>query len=205
MPWSPSFWAIAGACDEDGEDERPGRRRGRARAVAANSLVLRELRPETLRRSVVPVSVVCGPPCAGKSSLVAALRAPEDMVLDLDEIAAGLGAASFHCWSRDNWLLPALRERNARLAELACDPCRWAAAWLIVSAPEAAEREWWAARLEAQRVIVVTTPIERCWKRAESDAAREPCLRDTLHGIDEWFNRYSAREADTLMPGGCAA
>jgi 5-methylcytosine-specific restriction endonuclease McrA len=151
--------------------------------------------PEWLRRSVVPVTLVCGPPASGKSHYVAAHAGPYDVVIDLDLIAAGLTGAAGHEWSRERWLQSALRKRNAMLGYLSRSP-RWQRAWFIVAEPEAVKRAWWAEKLGVQDVVVMAVDAERCKVMALQDGDRDQ--ERTGHLIEQWWREYTPRQGDMV-------
>ncbi len=68
-------------------------------------------RPEWLKPSAVPLTIVTGPPAGGKNTYVDQHAAPGDLIIDLDMIAADLSGHHGHDWDR-RWLGPALHERN---------------------------------------------------------------------------------------------
>lgn len=152
-------------------------------------------RPDWLPRSAVPVTIVCGPPMAGKSSHVAQHAGPDDVVIDLDQIACALAGIAFtHGWSRDRWLGPAIRRRNAMLADLSRED-RAVSAWLIVSAPSSDERRWWADKLGGT-VVLLDVPKDECLRRLAASMDRD--VERTTSGIRAWW--AAARRARGTGP-----
>ncbi len=87
---------------------------------------LGDMFPAGLQPSVLPLTIVCGPPAAGKSTYIEAHRRPGDVVVDLDVIINEAGGG------RDSTLrqrMDGLRERNDRLAALATYTGPAEAAW----------------------------------------------------------------------------
>lgn len=159
-------------------------------------------RPEWLRRSIVPVTLVCGPPAAGKSFWVMERAGPRDLVVDLDMIAARLAGATQHAWDRE-WLGAALRERNALLGSLSRPQARrWRWVWLIVSEPTAAGRQWWVDKLGVDTVVVLATPDRVCWTRIADDPERQPRRAEASEGVAQWWANYCPRPGDHLVVGG---
>ncbi|WP_211299441.1 HNH nuclease [Pukyongiella litopenaei] len=152
--------------------------------------------PEWLRPSLVPLTIVCGPPASGKSGLVRARAGVGELVIDLDEIAARLSAQGLRRWSRDKWLGPALRVRNNLLGQLSRDP-GWPAAWLIVSEPSSIKRDWWQAKLEPVEMLVLAVASEECRRRAKIDGDRDQAV--TSQAIADWWRRYTPRPGETTL------
>jgi hypothetical protein len=146
----------------------------------------------------VPLTIVCGPPASGKSTLVRGRARPEDLVLDLDVIAAALSGQGIHSWGSD-WLAPALRERNELLGRLSRQPCTWPAAWLIVSEPKAERRQWWWSTLKPTEVIVLETSIDICLARNRADPERMQRRETWDQAVTGWWSRYERRAGDTII------
>lgn len=107
-------------------------------------------RPEWLKPSLVPLTIVCGPPASGKTTYVASNAGANDLVIDLDVIASRLSGQPMHSWDVQRWLGPAMRQRNEMLGDLARQSV-WPEAWLILSEARAKHREWWADTLKDAR------------------------------------------------------
>jgi len=181
--------------------QRTAREQGFAQSGPANSInaPLRGARhPEWMRPSIVPLTLVSGPPGAGKSTYVAERRGPRDMVLDLDEIIAKLSGFPIYT-APASWADAGLRWRNGRLSLLGYVSSRWPAAWLVVSEPHANWRQWWVDKMGA-RVVVIETPIPTCIERVVADD-RRPAHVATRHTelIDYWWRVYDRRADDLVM------
>lgn len=142
--------------------------------------------PDWLKPSAVPLEIVCGPPCSGKSTYVAERASDADLVIDLDSIMARISPGYRH-WSGplDPELLNrAVRVRNALLGSLQrLSKCR---AWFIVSAASPGERQWWRSKL-AGEVVLLQPGWDECRRRALARGTP-----GALVGIDRW------REASAL-------
>jgi len=136
--------------------------------------------PDWLKPSAIPITIVCGPPCSGKTTYVEQQAGPSDIVIDIDAIALRLsptykqwtGALTFDLTNR------AIRVRNAMLGSLVSRV--GGKAWLIVSAPTEHERAWWQRKLGG--VVVLLNPgKEECKRRA---IARATPL--AIAGVERW-------------------
>jgi hypothetical protein len=155
-------------------------------------------RPEWLRPSIVPLTIVCGAPASGKSTYVKAHAGAADLIIDLDVIAAGLSGHSGHDWDRTKWLSPAVRQRNEMLGDIA-RRADWPAAWLILTEPDGERRQWWADKVQPVAVVVIETPPPVCVMRARASTDRN--VRATEQLIARWWSRYTRRAADVLIRG----
>jgi hypothetical protein len=121
-------------------------------------------------------------------------------VLDLDEIVTTLSGLPPHLWGRE-WLDRALRERNSLLGRLATH-ASWPAAWLIVSEPEAAKREWWQRTMRPVEIVLIETSKAECVRRVQNRSNEQAIIDRWQAIIDRWFSRYSPRAADRIVITG---
>lgn len=153
-------------------------------------------RPEWLKPSAIPLTIVTGPPAAGKNTYVNEHTAPGDLVIDLDLIAGELSGHQGHDWDR-RWLGPALNKRNHILGSLASDHVATVAAWFIVAAPTPDERAWWADKLRPREIVVMETSIDVCMKRIRRATDRK---RDrTDDAASAWWAKYQRRQGETVI------
>jgi AAA domain-containing protein/HNH endonuclease len=139
--------------------------------------------PQWLERSAILLTIVCGPPCSGKTTHVSEHASAGDSIIDLDVIMHELNPR-FRPWSGldDGPVLrQALLERNRRLTALAT--ATHGAAWFIVSAPTVTERTWWQGKLGGQVLLLNPGPQE-CKRRA---LARNTPL--AVRGVEDWERR----------------
>lgn len=181
--------AICGSCHST-KSAAERRHRAIGPDVAAHS------HPDWLRPSLVPLTVVCGPPASGKSRYVAEHAGPRDLVIDLDLIAVRLSGQPIHDWDR-SWLSAAIRERNDMLGSLSDGRCRRAAAWLIVGEPSSRWRQWWADKLRPVRIVVLETPDEVCCARL-SDRSGERKQHQSA-AVYRWWADYERRDGDVVV------
>jgi 5-methylcytosine-specific restriction protein A len=142
----------------------------------------------TVDTPCIPVTLVCGPPGAGKSTYVRTHAQPTDLVIDLDVIASELSGLSIHA-SKPQWIVQALDARNAILRSLATDTTH-TAAWFVIAAPRKADRDAWARMLNAT-IVLLDVPLDECIRRMACDPSRKDELErmaDLALGWWETFN-----------------
>ncbi len=142
--------------------------------------------PDWLGPSAVPLSILCGPPCSGKTTYIREREQPGDIVIDLDTIMMTIDPSYKH-WS--NSIYPALlhkavRVRNSLLGSL--NRRTEGSAWFIVAAPTEAERDWWQGQLGGE-IILLDPGMGECKGRA--DKRGTPLARE---GIDRWYRSAKA-------------
>lgn len=123
------------------------------------------------------VTIVCGPPCSGKTTYVQERANPADMVIDYDDIARQLGSPRTH--NHDI-------KYHARVESIIRQACRAigkieANAWVIRSLPSRDERDALARRLGAE-VVVIDAPDEVLLARAQ----QRPDPSKTIAAIRSW-------------------
>lgn len=164
-------------------------------------------RPGWFRRTVVPLTVVCGPPGAGKSRWCARRAEPWN-VIDFDAIAVRLfgppGARRPAGPLSAGQVADVLRARNERLGELMRPSARdeWpSGALLIASEPKAEHRLWWSRTVGAQ-VVVLATPAALCKTRIAADAAAgDDRGADAAARVDAWWAAYRPATCDKTLRG----
>lgn len=140
------------------------------------------------------VVLVCGPPCAGKTTFVSAHRAAGDQVADFDTVARHLG-------SPGKWMHPAAvgdaaeREMQHLIDQAAA--LEDGGFWVIRCAPEAELREALAAKLNASRVVVLLPPLGVLMSRAR----QRPLPEQTKRAVLRWMDRYTPSDVDELIRG----
>jgi len=155
--------------------------------------------PQSLRPSRIPLVLVCGAPCSGKTKFVESKAGAHDLIIDLDTIASGLAGTTRHAWRRSDWLTLALKARNALLMQLGEEASVYQRAWLIVGAPNRLEREWWRDRLHPERIVVLETGQDTCLDRLFADPERRLNRAVSTVGIHGWWQRYSRRANDEVV------
>lgn len=122
------------------------------------------------------LTVVIGPPCAGKSTWARAYKGAGDIVVDFDAIASALGAADHR--ATDEQVLVAVSARRAairRIRELG------ASAIIIECRPYSSTLATYAAW--GARFVLLDPGEEECVRRAEADG--RPSM--TIAAIRDWY------------------
>lgn len=154
------------------------------------------IHPKWLSRSIVPLTIVCGPPASGKSTYVGERAAPDDLVIDLDCIASQISGEPPHGWDRGRWLNAALYRRNDMLGSLS-RPSKFSAAWFIVDEPKARHRDWWDQVLGPKQIVVIEADERQCLANAAKDEGRD---LDRVEMIaTRWWVDYDPRIGDTRI------
>lgn len=170
MPWSPSQQCSTPTC---------------------RNLVTRGMCEDCQRKKLaeIDVTVVAGPPAAGKTTYVNQRKGPNDLVIDLDAIAVALGSDVSH--DHNQRLLPFMFAARDAVIDRMSRPNDVQRFWIIRTAPTFKERsEWWQAT-----VVVLETPPDECKARARR--AGRPPHWDRL--IDAWWDEYQPRHGETVV------
>ena len=135
----------------------------------------------------MPVYLICGPPCSGKTTLAQRLATDHDVVLDFDLICAELDG-------QPGWTHSKLtRERAGALLEqrIARLPRFPGTAYLIRGAPRPEERTALARDLNAT-VWLLNPGMRKCMRRAY--LAHRPAR--TTQAIRDWYATYRPARVD---------
>lgn len=134
------------------------------------------------------VTLVCGPPCAGKSTYV---TQPGDALVCLDWYAQVAGSPRQHGHAEPH--LQAARAAYA--AAVAALPKHDGTAWVIRCAPEAEARARLAEAIGADLVVVLMPPVHVTIARARRDHRS----RHVQRVIARWYWRYTPRAGDVVI------
>ena len=131
--------------------------------------------PEWLKPASCRLTIVFGPPGSGKSYYIKQHSQPSDVVIDLDEIKAELSGKPIY-QAGDEWVGPAIRERNRLLGEL-CKLKPAQRVWFITTGKGYIRRQWWVDKLKPTEVVLMDTPIDVCERRINADGRRPEGLK----------------------------
>lgn len=131
------------------------------------------------------VTLVTGPPAAGKSTWVRERAARGDLVVDLDEIAGGHDRTP----AQTRAALAEAQRRESAAASHSGD------AWVIRCAADPAKRAELAASVGATRTVVLATDAGTA--KARAAATRRPASWPFL--IDAWWAAYEPAAGDEVV------
>ncbi|HMR51207.1 MAG TPA: AAA family ATPase [Amaricoccus sp.] len=158
--------------------------------------------PRWFRGVHVPLTIVCGPPGAGKSTWVERHARKADLVICFDRIVAELYGVKRLDRASGHSLGDVLRRRNEMLGHLMRRDAarRWPRAWLIVGEPRAERRQWWRDRLGPREIIVLPVAAAECKRRCAADAAAgDARVEEIDRVIDDWWRDYRPRSGDVVV------
>lgn len=147
--------------------------------------------------SALPLTLVCGPPAAGKTLYVVAHSEPDDIVIDLDEIIREISGIE-HKTADARWRTIGLMTRNERLRSLAGLKNDGRRAWFVTTAPKAQNRIWWYTQLWPKQVLLLMPPRLVTVARAKHDPIRQDCMEAQLRAINRWYASYSPWASDVV-------
>ena len=181
----PAFWVATGhqALCVVCHDRKRGREAANQQGITATS-----------------ITVICGPPGCGKSSYVAHVTHPGDLIVDLDAICVALsGTTERPAPGVVSPLIPfAAAARDAVIARLK-RPSDIRHAWVLTTATDKRTREQLARELGA-RVLVFEVPAEVCADRIRADPRRTRHHTAWIKTIEAWWRAYERLETDHVMP-----
>lgn len=144
--------------------------------------------PHGVRRSAIPVHLVCGPPGAGKSTLIRERAQPGDLVVDFDVFLKEAGGQK---WDTDPAKVKAaFAARDEALRSL--ERRRGGRAWVIATAPSRAERLAWQAALGRVVITLLDVGPETCKARIRADPKRSHAADKMCAAVDDWWRVHAA-------------
>ncbi|WP_160051277.1 AAA family ATPase [Nocardiopsis sp. FR26] len=143
------------------------------------------------------ITLVCGPPCAGKNTYVTQHAQPGDLVVDLDALYRAINANPTRAdHDQPASLTPfALDARDTILHRLLHGDHNLRAAWIIHSAPNPATRAEWKAR--GAKVVMINASLDTLTHRAHRQ--RPTAWVDHIH---DWHRRYQPGHVDQTVTTG---
>ncbi len=146
-------------------------------------------KPSALMPSVIPLTIVYGPPGAGKTTYVKQHSNPGDIVIDLDAISIDSFGKPLARLNNAEFKL-VMAERNKMLFSLSFQ--RRGAAWFIISAPKRSSREFFESKLKPIKTIMLEVLPDECISRIENDKTRNAEEKEkSIQGVLNWWSKYT--------------
>lgn len=147
------------------------------------------------------VTIVAGPPGAGKTTWVQQRMKWGDLIVDVDALFSALSALPWY--EKPGELLPFVIEaRDAVISLLQRRPNNVRAAWIITSEPSPSERAKLAQRIQAHAIVVLTTSATECLKRIANDERRAASAIAWSDVIHRWWELYKPAQGErVIVPG----
>ena len=142
------------------------------------------------------VTVVCGPPGAGKSTWVRERMRWGDLLLDLDALYVAM--SGLPQYDKPDTLLPFVMEARDAILERLVRPSEITRAWVVTTAPKRLERDRLRRTLKA-KVIVIETSASECIKRIGCDERRSDRVDLWRDKVEGWWSNYERDERDTVV------
>jgi 5-methylcytosine-specific restriction protein A len=141
--------------------------------------------PDDLAPSRIPLTIVCGPPGAGKRTYVADHYSNGDVVIDLRRIVTSMSGLTEHQAVDARWVSLALGARNDLLRSLATDTLH-KRAWFVLGEPSAARLATWSRRL-AGTIVMLDVPLPVCIDRLRRNGTEGAQLARAIANAQRWF------------------
>ena len=157
----------------------------RAACAKCNDHRIDRTRAEAWRNANTHITLIVGPPAAGKTTWVQQHARPGDLIVDYDAIATSLGANPHQ---RGDALHPAINAaRNAILRALRTGTSGAERAYILSANPDA------ESKFPYHELVVIDPGLDTALANAR--AAHRPS--DYLAAIHDWYRKRSSTSADT--------
>jgi hypothetical protein len=140
------------------------------------------------------VTLVCGPPCAGKTTHVQQHAVEGDTVLDQDQIAQAIGSDREWLHSRTTSMRA---HRRMRGAIVGVGNAQSGTAWVVRCQANGHRRRSLAFSLRATSVVVLKPPMDVVLERAQ----HRPDPIKTGRLIRDWYATYTPAACDITLDG----
>lgn len=139
------------------------------------------------------VTIVYGPPGAGKTSYVKEHARRGDLIIDFDALYAALSGLDWY--DKPTALMPFVCEARDAVINRLHRNSEVQHAWLITSEPKANKRAALQVQLKAKLVFIETDPQE-CLRRITADPRRDAEHWQKI--INDWYHKYTSDEDEDV-------
>jgi predicted kinase len=136
----------------------------------------------------VPVTIVTGPPGAGKTTYVAERAQWGDLIVDVDALYSALSGLAWY--EKPDALLPFVLEARDAVLDRLHGASELRQAWIITSEADRAELARLKQRYSAT-VLVLEVDTAECLRRITGDSRRENKAEQWRPIIERWWEVYS--------------
>ncbi len=150
--------------------------------------------PQDINPSIIPLTIMCGPPGSGKSSSVKYSKSK--LVIDFADIKSSVSGMGLY-EAGDDYLSETIEQRNILLRKLST--YEYKSAVFITNAPLYSTRKYWADLLNPQNVIVKAVSKDVCLDRISKQASRH--VRDAKFWdglVSEWWVKFNYGPNETI-------
>lgn len=138
----------------------------------------------------IPVTLVCGPPGAGKTFHVEQKRAAGDIIVDLDAIKSAITGMPWYYGDED--AMPFVFEARDAIIKRLYRPTVVRRAWVIGSCPQRLDRQIYESA--GAKVVILDVPPEICEQRIRADSRRANQIKKWIPIIRQWWYDYERDE-----------
>ena len=132
----------------------------------------------------VPVILVCGAPCSGKTTYAQEHSIDGDVIVDLDDFKELVGGRR---WDTSFAITKAaIHQRDAMLASL--HKRQSGSVFVIISGRTHDERDQWSKALGDAEILVLDTSMAECIRRVRADKSRAHAVKQLIDSIVKWFD-----------------
>lgn len=170
------------------------------KTAAARKIREAKKEPNAIRyaHTRMDITLVCGPPRAGKNTYVTGNMRKGDLVLDLDAIWAALSLTPSHEAPESNFVF-ACEARDAIYARIAQgSPQPGHRGWIISQAPTSRQRHDLSEKVGATRIVIIATPEAECIRRLSSSNDPRP-HGEMQQAIQRWWSEYEPDFSGTSL------
>ena len=149
--------------------------------------------PTNIRPSKPPLTLLFGPPAAGKSTYVKAHAGERDIIVDSDIEATRLGIDRYT--TNNSERVRILKARNAALRRLSIQAAP--GAWFSGIGDKERIRRHWDQYLKPARILILATPAEVCIARIK---ASDRTHKDRqIEAVANWHREFAPRSNETVI------